>query len=600
MNLFKNKMQKAYPVLEKQYEVSQKGFIKQFCYLKNKQNSEWDDIKVPYLEEIVTYLSNYQKGTQNKRQYSTKKQMHLPNRFLLVSDNEVVAMKASCYIKEYCEELKSQLSGDFDFDDMDDFEVDIFEDEEDTKENGKLVRIVDFRKGGLEEKIGVNGYIHLANEVSTKDVVFFTGLSEENVEEKLEVIAACPVSMECVYITPEQLAFTWVKELCIDLNFEVLLLSKLDNNYYEDVVKYLLEDEKYKFSKELSEKRLIHMIRKQRGRQFREEDIAWYLDKALDTIRKGNSKNTTFKESHFPDLFTEGKKPMEQLQEMIGLENVKRTAKEIAAIAREEMRNEKLGVLHKHMIFSGNPGTGKTTIAKILAEIMAEEGNSNANFVVAERKDLIGKYVGHTAPKVAKKFEDARGGILFVDEAGFFVNGYKDGYVTEAMKEFIRYMELYPDVTVIFAMYTNEIKDFLDLDSGLSSRINRFVKFEDYNLDELTKITIKFLEEKGYSIAEDTFASIRECMEQIKQDKKKKFGNAREARNLAESAIIASGIRQYDAKKHTAMITLQDVKDGYQQMCTQMEQKQNVFGFFGNQEMSKKRGEQYGNQSGCI
>lgn len=290
------------------------------------------------------------------------------------------------------------------------------------------------------------------------------------------------------------------------------------------------------------------------------------------------------KEEHFPELFTEGKKPMEQLQEMTGLENVKKVAEEIAAITKEELQNEKLGVLHKNMIFFGNPGTGKTTVAKLLVDIMAEEGNSNANFVVADRKSLIGKYVGHTAPKVARKFEEARGGVLFVDEAGFFLNGASGGFVAEAMKEFIRYMEIYPDVTVIFAMYSNEVVGFLELDEGLSSRISHFVKFEDYHFEELTEITKKMLQEKGYDVSPETMNAIQENMKKIKAQKKKKFGNAREARNLAESMIITASLRQYHAKKRETMITVQDVENGYRRMNTEMEKKQNAFGFYGRTE----------------
>ena len=304
-------------------------------------------------------------------------------------------------------------------------------------------------------------------------------------------------------------------------------------------------------------------------------------------MKKGNGKGTILKEEHFPDLFTEGKKPMEQLEEMTGLENVKRIAKEIAAITNEELHNEKLGTFHKNMIFYGNPGTGKTTVAKLLADIMAEEGNTNANFVVADRKSLIGKYVGHTAPKVARKFEEARGGILFVDEAGFFLNSESGAYIAEAVKEFVRYMELYPDVTVIFAMYSNEVSGFLEVDEGLSSRINHFVKFEDYQFEELTEITRKMLQEKGYEVSQETMLAIQKSMEKIKAQKKKKFGNAREARNLAESMIITASLRQYQAKKRETVITVQDVENGYKRMNAETEKKQTAFGFYGRTEGKK-------------
>jgi len=188
---------------------------------------------------------------------------------------------------------------------------------------------------------------------------------------------------------------------------------------------------------------------------------------------------------------------------------------------------------------------------------------------------------------VAKMFEEARGGVLFVDEAGFFLNESSGGFVEEAMKEFIRYMEVYPDVTVIFAMYSDEVKRFLELDSGLSSRISRFVQFEDYTTEELCEITVQMLKEKGYLAGEYTTEAIKECIEQIRTDKQKKFGNAREARTLAESVIITASMRQYDAKKRANIITPQDVKAAYDRLHTEFEKKQ-VFGFGNPSENNKK------------
>ena len=541
MNLFKKKIQEAFPVVEKYYTASENGLIQQYCHLKNKRKSEWEDIKVPYLEETTAYLENCKRG--------------IPNRILIVSENENAAMKVAAYIKAHYEEYRNFEEEDEDFLEGDDMFEFVF-DRKSRVDTSEMLRVVDFGKSEADEKLPINKYIYLISEVSNRDVVFFTGLSGENTKEIQEVIGVCPAAIACIFLSPEQLLSTWVQELCIDFRFDILKLSTLENVYYENVLEYLLEDEKYKFSKELSGKRFLNMVRKKRGNAFKEEDLAWYLDKAVEKLKKGNSKSMILKENHFPELFTEGKKPMEQLQEMTGLKNVKIVAEEIAAITKEELLNEKLGILHKHMIFFGNPGTGKTTVAKLLADIMAEEGNSNANFVAADRRSLIGKYVGHTAPKVAQKFEEARGGVLFVDEAGFFLNGGSGAFVAEAMKEFIRYMELYPDVTVIFAMYANEVSEFLDLDEGLSSRISHFIKFEDYSFEELTEITKKMLQEKGYDVPQETITAIQESMENIKRQKKNKFGNAREARNLAESIIITASLRQYHAKKRENVITI--------------------------------------------
>ena len=573
MHLFQAKLKQAFPILNKSYITSRKGIIKEFYYLKNKRKSEWDDIVVPYIDETVAYLKKVKNGIKNP--------------ILIVCENEMIALKSVSYIKAHYEEYLEDSNlfdeyGELEFDD-------IFEIKESKSKHEEMIRVVNLQRGRNIEKTILNPYICLLDEVLDSDVVCFTGLTGNNdINEKLEVIGACPAFLKCICITPKQLMLPWVQELRMNFHYEILKLSSLDDAYYENVLQYLLEDEKYKFSKELSEKRLLSVMKKHRGKKFREEDIAWYLDEALEHMKKSNSKNYILKECHFPNLFVNEKKPIEVLNEMVGLENVKKIAREVAAITKEKMQNDKLGMLHKHMIFFGNPGTGKTTIAKILADIMAEEGNCNSNFVVADRKSLIGRYVGHTAPMVAQKFEEARDGILFVDEAGFFLNMEAGAFIVEAMKEFIRYMELYPDVTVIFAMYSDEVKEFLELDAGLSSRISQFVKFEDYSLEELTEITVKMLMEKGYAVMEDAKMEICEILKKIKMDKKKKFGNAREARNLAESMIIALSIRQYSVKKRNAIITVEDVIEGYERIHADIDNKQSIFGFYQNRETEVK------------
>lgn len=183
-----------------------------------------------------------------------------------------------------------------------------------------------------------------------------------------------------------------------------------------------------------------------------------------------------------------------------------------------------------------------------MAQLLLENGVSNGVFVSCSRKDLIGKYVGHTAAMVAEKFEKARNGILFVDEAGFFLNQGAGEFVYEAIKEFVRFMEQYPDVTVIFAMYEKEVKGFLELDEGLTSRISGMLHFPDYSVQELWQIAVKMAEDKGYILESsrcfDSFARYI-----INAQKKEGFGNARTVRKLTESAIIAACVRHMNEGK---------------------------------------------------
>jgi adenylate kinase family enzyme len=210
----------------------------------------------------------------------------------------------------------------------------------------------------------------------------------------------------------------------------------------------------------------------------------------------------------------------------------------------EMQRNPKLDMRYENMVFSGNPGAGKTTAAEMYAQILSEEGLGNGKLVVAERKDLIGGYLGQTAPKIAECFTEAKGGVLFVDEAGFFLNG--DDYTTEAVREFVRYMECCPDVSVIFALYPYELNDFLNLDAGLSSRIKKVVDFEDYSDEELVRIAGTMFKEQGYTLGDRTESAVKDYIKEQKNANPDNFGNARSIRTLVDAAIVEISFRHIE------------------------------------------------------
>ena len=229
------------------------------------------------------------------------------------------------------------------------------------------------------------------------------------------------------------------------------------------------------------------------------------------------------------------------------------------------------------MLFYGNPGTGKTTSARLLAEVMAEYGTTNATFIEASRADIIGKYVGTTAVKIAELFEKARNGVLFVDEAGFFLNKGAGGYVNEAIKEFVRFMENCPDVTVIFAMYEKEVEEFLNLDAGLSSRISRMVRFKDYSIQELQDICMHIAKENGYKLEKEALMTAMDHIAVLKRGRN--FGNARDVRKIVESSIRAHSVRlMKPGEKKPDCLTKEDVEKGIRRLKPASAIKAN-FGF---------------------
>ena len=312
---------------------------------------------------------------------------------------------------------------------------------------------------------------------------------------------------------------------------KILKLSTPDNGYFGEVLKTCLEGTGFSLPCEQDVKGVITSLRQEYGSNFSEIHVVKACKQAIEKACERKSAKLTAADFMGYDLQAS---VLDRIQKMIGLEEFKTVLKEFRAVQIASLTNPPLCGMHRSMIFYGNPGTGKTVSARLVADALREAGVGNGVFVEADRASLIGKYVGHTAPKIREIFEKARGGVLFVDEAGFFLTeDGKKGFAGEAIKEFVRYMELYPDVTVIFAMYEKEMNDFLKLDEGLRSRISRRVHFPDYDTEQLCDITEYMLGKYHYELEKGA----RESLSAFYEKRDITFGNARGARKLTECLI---------------------------------------------------------------
>ena len=197
------------------------------------------------------------------------------------------------------------------------------------------------------------------------------------------------------------------------------------------------------------------------------------------------------------------------------------------------------------MIFTGNPGSAKTTVARRIAEILKDEGVLRTGaFVECGRDDLVSKYVGWTAINVAGKFEEASGGILFIDEAYSLVDD-SNSFGTEAINTIVKYMEdRRDDVICVFAGYPQKMKKFLENNEGLRSRIAFHLNFPDYTADELVRILDVMVEDRGYSISTD---ARKKCYDMFSAAcRNPDFGNGRYVRNTLEQSIMRQSRRLYD------------------------------------------------------
>lgn len=232
----------------------------------------------------------------------------------------------------------------------------------------------------------------------------------------------------------------------------------------------------------------------------------------------------------------------DELSAMIGLSKAKETINQALNFYKAQKlfkdRNISFNRPAMHMVFTGNPGTAKTTVARLFAQIMKENGLlSKGDLYEVGRADLVGKYVGHTAPLVRQAFKKARGSVLFIDEAYSLVE--KEGlYGDEAINTIVQEMEnKRDDIIVIFAGYPNEMEKFLNKNPGLHSRIAFHIPFEDYSSDELCDIAKKIASSRGLSLSNDAVCKLDGIFTDAR--KNSYFGNGRYARNLIEKAQIA-------------------------------------------------------------
>ena len=266
----------------------------------------------------------------------------------------------------------------------------------------------------------------------------------------------------------------------------------------------------------------------------------------------------------------------QKLESMIGLEEVRSVITSAIDYARVQTLYEKSGVscseMTRHMVFYGNPGTAKTTCARLYASIMKDNGLlKKGHLVEVGRKDIVSKYLGGTAPLIKEYFEKADGGVLFIDKAYSLVDEKKGLYGDEAINTIVQEMENRRDsVVVILAGYPEEMKSFLSRNPGLRSRISFHVHFRDYTDYELLEILKLFIKESGMNLDQDAENKLLKIFENAKREKD--FGNGRFSRNLFERARL----RQASRILHSESPSAEDIKTLIADDFTETEKREEI------------------------
>ena len=333
-----------------------------------------------------------------------------------------------------------------------------------------------------------------------------------------------------------------------DVSFVELFEGSGEEAEAKKYLKTLLKENKVSYSKEDF---VLH-----RKESYNTADIV----DAFKDIRKNSIKNSIYKAyKEVRPVTAEKPKSVsnsyDKLQSMVGLTEIKSIIDQIISAQKLNKLRKDMGLevadTAKHMIFTGNPGSAKTTVARLLASILYDEHVlSKSKFVECGRQDLVGKYVGWTAKQVEAKFVEAKGGILFIDEAYSLVE--KGGYYgDEAINTIVQMMENYrDDVIVIFAGYPDKMKKFLEKNEGLRSRVAFHIDFPDYNGDELCDILKLMTKDRGYTLEAEAEGKCRNIFDIA--CKNAEFGNGRFVRNVLEQAIIKQSSRifsQYNSSE---------------------------------------------------
>jgi len=247
----------------------------------------------------------------------------------------------------------------------------------------------------------------------------------------------------------------------------------------------------------------------------------------------------------------------EHFASFVGLDSFKRVVKEIYATTMINRKREREGLLKSkqvlHMIFSGNPGTGKTTVARELATLYRTlHILPKGHFIEAERADLVGEYIGQTAQKTRNLVQKSLGGILFIDEAYSLARGGHKDFGREAIDTLVKQMEDYSDqFALILAGYEREMDYFLQLNPGLRSRFPFHLTFRDYSVNQLVEIAKQLAADMQYTFDDAAIRKLKSKLEMAQLRKERHFANGRYVRNIVENSIRKQAMRLMEERNYS-------------------------------------------------
>ena len=482
--------------------------------LFNKINSLYvTDESKDMLKKIIEYMRKYQEGIEKN---------YIPFRLIINANNDDVTNTINDILytsSKYFKYIDNNNIKEYSF---------YKEEKESIYDNSGFIKLSDVNGLLLEEDIKQKKKIHELEEFLKKeDKVFLT-------------ISGTKEEIDGFFLGREELRNNYFTLEIIGTNPDI-----------QDVYNYVLNNIDIKEEEQV---RLLDYIT---VTYQTDEDYIKYQNDLVKYISFNKDIPKIKEDKSLDDIFNE-------LNELVGLKKVKKVLHELVDVIQFKTRagdSVKVNNMNLHMVFLGNPGTGKTTIARLISGILYNLGYIKENKLIEVGvKDLVAEYVGQTAPKTMSVIEKSMNGVLFIDEAYALAVKGDNGYNAEAIATLIQAMENYRDkLVVIFAGYTKEMQDFLNSNSGIVSRIGYTFEFDDYTTDELIEIFKGFMNKSGFEVKDDAI----EYLSVIINDNRnmKNFGNARFVRNIYEKTIVkhASRVKDKKQKKILCTITKEDI-----------------------------------------
>ena len=403
----------------------------------------------------------------------------------------------------------------------------------------KITKEEDYKDYGFILLHDLNG-LNMFDEKDTKKIIYDleTFLKEET--KTITLITGKNEEINAFFLGRENLRHSYFNLVITAVNPDI-------QDIYNNIIN------KVTISEELQVKLLDYLT----STYSKDIDYVTYQNDIIKYISFNKELPELQKEKTIDEVFAD-------LNELVGLEKVKKVLHELVdVISLKEKTSDTLKIkdINLHMVFLGNPGTGKTTIARMISEILYNLKYIKENKLVeVSVKDLVAEYVGQTAPKTMSVIEKAMNGVLFIDEAYALAVKNDNSYNAEAIATLIQAMENYRDkLVVIFAGYTKEMQDFLNSNSGITSRIGYTLTFDDYTTDELVQIFLGMTNKAGFIVEDEAVKYLEEIINKYRN--MKNFGNARFVRNIYEKTVIrhASNVKDKKQKKILKTITKKDI-----------------------------------------